>query len=330
VKETIDLAHLDDAGFTGLYRKEIEPLWRKYEAPRVQAKAAFKQRALLAVPAAAAGGVLAYVFAGEFSAVFFAVLVVAVAGWAIAMAPLQKVGDRAKAATLSAIGEAIGMDYHAELQHGPHLQRCQRLGLTPSHDRSGFKDHFVGAREGCSFELYQAHLEDETRDKDGDRSYTTVFRGQIIRIHFPKEFAGITVVRRDGGLLNLFGESRVDGQKLERVGLADPKFEKVFEVYGSDQVEARYLVHPVFMERLMEIETAFDGKRVRCAFEGGDLLVAIEGGEKFKIGDLFKPLADPERARQIVHDLASIVKLMDAVLTAEKGALLARQLREPG
>ena len=176
-------------------------------------------------------------------------------------------------------------------------------------------------RHGCAFDLYEAHLERETKDKDGDSSWSTVFRGQLIRIHFPKPFLGVTVVRRDAGIFNGL---RNMGKKFDRIGLADPKFERIFEVYGTDQVEARALVHPFFMERLLEIERAYEGKKVRCAFEDGDLLVAIEGGDKFEVGDMFKGLADPERARRIVGDIAQILKLMDAVLTAETAHLIGR------
>ena len=152
-------------------------------------------------------------------------------------------------------------------------------------------------------------------DSKGRTSYSTVFRGQIIRLAFPRKFLGVTIVRRDMGIFNMFGEDKK--RNLERVGLEDPKFEKVFEVYGTDQVEARYLVHPVLMERLMTLETGLKGERLRCGFEEGDLLIAVEGGDRFEIGDLFKPLADPKRARKIVDDLAKVMQVMNAVLTAQ-------------
>jgi hypothetical protein len=101
------------------------------------------------------------------------------------------------------------------------------------------------------------------------------------------------------------------------VHLVASEFEKAFEVWGTDQVEARYLLHPVMMERLIALEAGLHGKRIRCAFENGNLLVAVEGGNLFEPGDLFKPLVDPSRARRIVDEIASVVKVMDQVLTAQ-------------
>jgi hypothetical protein len=100
-------------------------------------------------------------------------------------------------------------------------------------------------------------------------------------------------------------------------GLVDPHFEKAFEVWSTDQVEARYLLHPVMMERLLGLESGLHGRRIRCAFEGGDILAAVEGGDLFEPGDMFKPLVDPSRARRIVDEIASVVRVMDQVLTAQ-------------
>ena len=75
------------------------------------------------------------------------------------------------------------------------------------------------------------------------------------------------------------------------------------------------------MERLLELETLFKGKHLRCAFTAGQLLVAIEGGDRFELGSMFKTLLDEARVRAILTDVSESMKLIDAVLTAERGAL---------
>jgi hypothetical protein len=150
----------------------------------------------------------------------------------------------------------------------------------------------------------------------------TVFRGQIIRMTFPKKFLGTTVVRRDAGIFSgLMGL----GSKMERVGVADPTFEKTFDIWSTDQVEARYLVHPVLMQRLLDLERNFEGKRLRCGFQDGEVVIAIEGGDKFEVGDMKKPLTEPAMARAIVDELRTIMLLIDDILTAEEAVLKAFQ-----
>jgi hypothetical protein len=191
------------------------------------------------------------------------------------------------------------------------------MNLVPGFSRSRFEDLFRGAYKSSAFELYEGHLEQRHTDSKGRTRYSTVFRGQLMRMHFPRDFLGVTIVRRDAGVFNVFGGGKADGRKLERVRLVDSRLERAFEIWGTDQVEARYLLHPVMMERLLELETKLHGKRLRCAFEGGDVLVAVEGGNLFEPGDLFKPLVDPTRARRIVNEISGVFGVMDQVLTAQ-------------
>jgi hypothetical protein len=44
---------------------------------------------------------------------------------------------------------------------------------------------------------------------------------------------------------SLFGKNR-----FEKIELEDPEFEKIWDTYGEDQIEARYVLTTAFMERL--------------------------------------------------------------------------------
>lgn len=319
-QETLDLAHLGEDGFAALYRARIEPLFAGAEAERLAAVATFRTRLTIGIVLTIALAAGAWRLADAAGIAFIAAVIGLVVSYAVAYAPLQKLGARVKLNTLDAIAEGIGVSYALSGAAPPTMPRFRHLNLLPSSDRERFEDFFHGERQGCAFDLCEAHLEEETRDKDGHRHHHTVFRGLMVRIAFPKSFLGVTVVRRDAGVFNAL---RGLGE-LKRVGLGDSGFERAFEVYSNDQVEARYLVHPVFMERLIALETAYKGKNLRCAFEDGDLLVAFEAPDRFEIGDLFTPLADPARARRIVDDIAEVMKLMDTVLTAERAPLVKR------
>jgi hypothetical protein len=320
MSETLDLTHLTDASFVALYKARVEPLFAAGEKERLDAVAKFRKGMAISVALALVllAGILG--FGGEAGAAIFCAAAALLIGYAIAYSPLRKLGQRMKQAALTAISDAIGVQYRPDVSPLT-MPRFRRLDLVPAYDRCKFEDHFHGERHGCAFDLWEAHLEVEHRDKDGKRSHQTVFRGVQIRMAFPKPFLGVTIVRRDAGIFNAL---RGLGD-FKRVGLVDPRFERTFEVYSNDQVEARYLVHPVFMERLLHLEDTFGGRRVRCAFDEGDLLLAVETADKFEIGDMFKPLADPARARRIVNDIADVISLMDAVLTAEQAPLVARR-----
>lgn len=309
----IDLANLDDASFQRLYGERIEPCFAANEGERINAVATFKRRLLIGAP------IVLLIMAGLWfwtqdpGFPFFAAIMGALGvGW-YAYSPLAAVGRKVKNAYCSAIAEAMNSNFAIAGFAPPALERFKSLRLLPGYHRSNFEDLFHGAYKDAAFDLYEGHLEQRSTDSKGRTRYTTVFRGQLIRMAFPRKFLGVTIVRRDAGMFNVFG----GGDGLKKVGLEDPKFEKAFEVWGNDQVEARYLLHPVLMQRLLDLETSFKGKRLRCGFEGGDLLVAIEGGNLFEPGDLFKTFNDPARARRIVDEIANVVRVMDQVLGAQ-------------
>jgi hypothetical protein len=315
--EEIDLSKLNDEMFDELYRTRIQPCFAANEAARIAGVAAFKRRGLIAGAIALLLIVVAAIFSRQATLPMVAAIFGAIVGGLWAYSPLAQLSQKLKREYCSAIAEAMGASFTIGGFDPPAFQRIRSLSLVPGFSRSKFEDRFFGAHRSASFDLYEAHLEQRHTDSKGRTRYSTVFRGQLIRLHFPRDFLGTTIVRRDAGVFNAFGGGSSNGQKLERVGLVDPKFERIFEVWGTDQVEARYLVHPVMMERLVELETALHSKRLRCGFEGGDLLIAVEGGNLFEPGDLFRPLVDPARARRIVDEIASVVRVMDHVLTAQ-------------
>ena len=315
--QTIDFAHLDDATYNRLYKERIEPCFIANEGDRQAAVKKFWSWFTIGLVLTIVLVTALAAFEQPMNLIIIAVLGGAILSAIVAYQPLAKVGQTLKRQYCSAIAEAMGVSFKMGGFDPPAFPRICSLRLAPSFDRSKFEDLFHGGYRNSSFDLYEAHLEQRTTDSKGRTRYNTVFRGQLIRMHFPIEFLGVTIVRRDAGVFNVFGGGDIEGRKLERVRLVASEFEKAFEVWGTDQVEARYLLHPVMMERLIALETALHGKRIRCAFENGDLLVAVEGGNLFEPGDLFKPLVDPSRARRIVDEIASVVKVMDQVLTAQ-------------
>ena len=80
--------------------------------------------------------------------------------------------------------------------------------------------------------------------------------------------------------------------------------------------EARDLIHPVFMEALVELETAFSGKSLKAAFNEGALQITVGTGALFEPGSMFKPLDDRARVEGVVRDLAAALGIVDAVLDA--------------
>jgi hypothetical protein len=292
-------------GFEAYFDDVIAPYLAEKERDRVEAVA----KSLIAGAAAAALAMAVAAFAPFGSAnIQFAVIIgcagVFGAAWIV---------DRARAdithGLLEKIAGELGFRYSGEMERPPYYDRFRRLKLLPGHNREKWEDEVRGEHAGNPFLLCEAHLKVKSSGKNS--SARTVFHGQLFVIDYAKRSLGTTVVLRDGGLLNAIMKP---GPEFQRVGLASPAFERAFEAWSTDQVEARDLLDPVVLERFQELERLYNGKKLRAAFDDGKLLIAIETGDRFNIGTMFAPINGADRVNAILKEFDVVFDLVDVVL----------------
>lgn len=135
------------------------------------------------------------------------------------------------------------------------------------------------------------------------------FNGIVARLEFNKNFSGHTVVIPDS-------EGRWPAVDLERgsrgnksiVRLENSDFERVFSVYSTDDQQARYLLTPKFMERLLLAWGSFGGGGMRACFVTNYLVIAIPTWRnRFEIESRPKP-------DRIVDDLLDLVSLAEELI----------------
>lgn len=79
-------------------------------------------------------------------------------------------------------------------------------------------------------------------------------------------------------------EIRVAGN-LQKVTLEDSEFNQMYDIYSDDQVEARYILTPTFMERLKNVREVIGGFDVHCLIENKYITLFIETpNDFFEIG----------------------------------------------
>lgn len=111
-------------------------------------------------------------------------------------------------------------------------------------------------------------------------------------------------------------------KSLNEIKLESPEFSKKYRVYSADQVEGRYLITPVFMERFENLKTAFGAKNVKCSFNNNSLIFALSTPKNlFEIGDIFHSLEDPKQMTVFFNELASILALIDHFKLDERTGL---------
>ncbi len=173
--------------------------------------------------------------------------------------------------------------------------------IIPSFTSSRYDDCFVGKYEDVGYDIMESSFA-----TGSGKNRRTVFCGVIIKLDMNKNFKGKTVIRPD----SVFHTT--PSAALRHTTLEDVVFEKKFDVYTDDEVEARYLITPSFMERLNNMKVAFDADKVSCAFYEQYLFVALHTSKDlFSLCSLIKPVNDGKQFFQMFEEILSIIKLID-------------------
>ncbi|MEM7516399.1 MAG: DUF3137 domain-containing protein, partial [Planctomycetota bacterium] len=233
----------------------------------------------------------------------------------------------AKHRVLSVLADQRDLEYSITGVDGHEIEPFEAHGLFGSSSNGGdTEDAFSGEIDGVEFLLFEAERMRYSRSSNGGSS-SQVFHGLCLRLSFPKRFSGTTRVLSDDDAL---GDRHAEdaGVPLERVRLEDPRFEEHFEAVSSDQVEARYLLTPGLMERLVDVQTVpGERTRLRAAFHDRHLLITLDTrrnrpvrarilGDKlnqlhhFEIKDASRPVDQMDITRQFEQEMAVIGALV--------------------
>lgn len=188
----------------------------------------------------------------------------------------------------------------------PAYQVLKDAALLPGHSQRKFEDLIEGERAGAKFAFVEAKLD------TGGKNSQTVFQGILIHIEYPQRFSGRTLMARSGWWKR--GKGAGDLKKVDPISR---ELDEAFTVYSSDQVEARALLSPDRMERLIALERHFSGGKLRGLFDQGHMTLALEADNQFEAGSVFQPLVDPRRFSTALSELGLVCDLIDGFLTRE-------------
>lgn len=236
-----------------------------------------------------------------------------------------------------------------------------KSGLFSSFNRESYDDIFTISHEGVNIEVIEAHLEDE-QGSGKNRRIINVFKGVVIIFPSNKTVKAQTIVTTKGDrnirntqagllvsiaatiagflcflfvrdyfntifygiVLLIFGISYLCKKrvKMENIKLEDIEFDKRFQVASEDQLEARYLITPAFMDRLKNLQTGFGTKNIKCAFFEDKIMFAISTNEDlFEVGSLFVPLSNSKQMNKFFNELTSILEMVDFFKLDQKTGL---------
>ncbi len=212
-----------------------------------------------------------------------------------------------KAFLLKEISNFLGIEQGERVSENPlSLRSFQYYGILPSGNQQFLNDHFHGKKEEVEIDIADALIrhKTQTRNKDGktETTITTLFQGPIFRFSYNRPIKGHVILVKDSGrIVNFLNKNTFPG---ERVTLENTEFEARFEIYGTDQVEARYVLTPRFMERLLELSSYIKEKPFGITFSDGFAYLTLDVRiDWFEPGSLYIKLADQQRVENLIKQL---------------------------
>ncbi len=211
----------------------------------------------------------------------------------------------------------------------PHICRCfknfhwypkypnnhklfAQSGLLKDFDFVSEDDVFIGKYKNVNISVIEGYY-----DAGSGRNRHFVFNGLILKLDMNKDFKSHTILAPTSFL------KKSSIPELKRTELEDIVFEKEYDVFTDDPVEARYILNPTFIEKIKNIKNIFKRKKLRCVFYKNNLLIAMPSmtGDLFSIGSLIRPAEDPKQFEELLNQFVSILELTEYLKLNEKAIL---------
>lgn len=114
--------------------------------------------------------------------------------------------------------------------------------------------------------------------------------------------------------------------KYKKVNLEDVVFAKNWKVKATDQVEARYILTPALMERMLKIKRMFYGNSIHFAFFNNKVLIAVgTNKDMFETTSLFSSALNYQKVREVIAQFYSVFAIIDEMKQKELDANIGRR-----
>ena len=190
------------------------------------------------------------------------------------------------------------------------IDKLKPSKIVPSHDRCKSEDYFKGTYKGVTMEFSEIHLT-EKQGSGKNRRTVTKFKGLVVLLDMQsKKFYGHTTLMKDASKISEW--FREKSSNMKRARMADPEFEKIFDAYTNDQVEARYLIDPLMIENLKGLYEEYQGQSMTAAWYNSHMLVMIASKHNhFEPANIDVPATDPASVLNMKHEIGQILSIVD-------------------
>ncbi|MBC7520179.1 MAG: DUF3137 domain-containing protein [Sandarakinorhabdus sp.] len=198
----------------------------------------------------------------------------------------------------------------------PDLERFREAGIFEKWQSASADDELYGTHRNLPLSIIELRLTSSSGDSE-----TVQFNGLLVEITLPRGLRGSTAIIASEGLIGKLREW-IGRDGRSRVRLEDPKFDEIYEAWSTDQIAARALLTPAFMERLLALAARNGVGRPMAIADDNRLTMAIPrfGSALFEPPSYAQPAASRDRLVQLYDDIAAVLAVADSVIALDYAA----------
>jgi hypothetical protein len=195
--------------------------------------------------------------------------------------------------------------YSCETHVSEYFFNRSKLFAEP--DRLSGNDYVKGKIDDINIQFSDLHAQKRDRNSKGKDTWSTIFQGLYLVADFNKHFNGETIILPDtaqntfGDLIGHWLQSN-NMSRDELIKMDDTEFEKEFVVYSTNQVEARYILSPSLMKKLLIFKHK-SKHPLYVSFAGTHIHMAIEYNKDLFEPSVFHSLLEYKVAMEYVQNL---------------------------
>jgi len=322
-KEALDLFKFEETkeyekGFSDYFEKNVKTVIQPTEEKRLELLSLLKKRKKIFFGVLISLFIVFIISSSDIIIPIFILAAIALGIWAFYL-PRKEYKKIAKQNVLSAIVNFYG-DF--KYQHDGEIQKdLKNFKIIPAYDISHSEDYISGKYKNVGIEMSEVKLEQkhESYDEEGgsQTTYQTVFKGLFILVDMNKKFKGQTIVKTDMG--KLFNWLRNKFTSLETVTLEDPTFEKMYEVYSDNQVEARYILTTAFMQRLNDLTEVYGTKKIQVSFLNDEVFIMLPcKKDLFEPKGIYSSIIDSNEIHKFLAHMYYVFQIIDILKMNKK------------
>lgn len=182
----------------------------------------------------------------------------------------------------------------------------KKSNLIPNFYDKTVDDNFHGRYKNVNIDICETKIRDRVVYKSRTRNEPSLyFQGVLVKLAPEKKYKGLTLIKPNGA---------IKPSGLARVHLEDVEFEKQYDVYSNDQIEARFVLTTAFMERFKKIQQTFKASWLLASITEQGILIGLElNKDFFKLAKINHPIQDFEAFKQLALEFVSILELVDTL-----------------